>query len=247
MTIYKTATIELQDLAYLVDVQYGAYLRPSPVGIYCKDILEPLIVEGESYYCKVDIEGAEQEIPYTDFSKLPTSPVYKRIGSRECVVIHKRLIQRKLLSTEETLPFMAMHAVLLLVDDCIRQEIHSPYCTNEEFNLAGLFVPSIELAQAGLTQGVHRISPDTARGMLAKEGIKEAILGDIIFDEICSRLRNTCKGLIERVIEFISMYRYNTYRRTLLGTSLKLYQEDDYRALMWQSKQDNDYLLEIST
>lgn len=247
MTIYQTATIELQDLAYLVELQYGAYLRPAPVGIYCNGILEPLLVEGESYYCKVDVEGVEQEIPYVDFSKLPTSPVYKRIGSRESMLVNKRLIQRKLLSTEETLPFMAMHAILLLIDDCIREEVHSPYCSEEDFNVADLFVPSVELAHVGLTQGVHRISPTTARGMLVKEGINEPILGDIIFDEICSRLRSTCQDVIKFVTEFVGNYRYNTYRRTLLGTVIKLYQEDDYRALMWQAEEDNQLLIEVSS
>ena len=73
LPVEELFTIDLETIAVDLEIAIEEYIKPSPDGIYIKSKLEPIMVDGNEYYTKVN----DNYIPVEDINLL-TSAVYNK-------------------------------------------------------------------------------------------------------------------------------------------------------------------------
>lgn len=115
LPVEELFTIDLETIAVDLEIAIEEYIKPSPDGIYIKSKLEPIMVDGNEYYTKVN----DNYIPVEDINLL-TSAVYNKEYK---VIIPTTFIKNKtnFISNQSFLPYRGIKITEVILKDYINE------------------------------------------------------------------------------------------------------------------------------
>jgi hypothetical protein len=231
--IYETHRTNLENHAWAIEAHCADAILPPPQGIYCKGILEPIMVDGGEYHIHADISGSTVKVPVNNLDTVGNSPVYRMQGREERVIISGKIMEKKhrFLSTEPSLPYRGLKILHSMVEDYFDDFVAYPRDRTSPKKKKSDRIADF----ASVT------NPRSEKECLCKHF--SPVISDEAFEKAAKTIELITKDIFSELAKFRKNYVWNLYTVTIDGCSIKVDMGIDYRAFLHLEQQAKERLI----
>lgn len=214
-------TLDISAFAHQIELRCADYLLPAPKGMYLKNRLEPVMVDGHNYYVH---KGLKAHL-IKDINLIKET-VYDEFG-QQLIPQMFMLNKAKYLSNTSFLPYRGAKLAEMMVVDQMRNAC-GPYHFQSAFPLKKMLGHMVELPPR--TVKVYRSESEVFQDINEGRGV------DPIHEEdtIVSLLEDAYRSIRREVALFIGNNVWNIYIIKLVNTTVTMERFMDYRAYQWE-------------
>lgn len=227
MVLEQRLRIDIASSANQLDLECAEILQPAPKGIYLKTRLEPVMVDGNTYY----VRKGDASIPVTDINQV-TENVYDE--SNKLIIPKTYLLKKeKYLSNESFLPYRACKIIECMAEQSLDELL--------AWRTAGR--NWVDRMEAHIKPEVLAVETPSEFATYAEVQAWEERKDHVnhLRDEFY-QIRDRAYQLIKQELElFVGKLSWHMYYVKLEDTTLIVERFCDYRVHLWELEHGNKF------